>query len=285
MADLNEYQFRRRDELDADPGAGGRSRVAIIVGAIVILALLAGSWYYFSGRADPADTVASSGSPELAEPTPSAPSPPLGANPEDVDVPPLPESDPLVRTLVRTMSAHPMTVRWLATDGLIRNFTVVVDNIANGKTPAKQVPTLKPGGSFTVQGSSDAMRVDPASFERYNDLAAAVDSVDPQAAARVYSTLKPRIQEASGELGSQQPFDQTLERALIRLLRTPVDAQDRQLQLKGAEGYQYADPQYEGLSSAQKLLIRMGPRNARLVQNKLREIALALGIPADHLPS
>jgi hypothetical protein len=284
MPDLNDYQFRRRDEANTGLGSGSDSRTALIVGGLVVVLLVAIGWYFYSRPEAPAATTAGT-SPEAPEPVSSTPTPPLGAEPEDVDVPALPESDPVVRTLVRTMSSHPMTLRWLATDGLIRNFTVVVDNIANGKTPARQVPTLKPSAPFAVQGSQGELRVDPVSYERYNDLADAVDSVDPQAAARVYSTLKPRIEEASQELGSPQPFDQTLERAIVRILRTPVDAGDQGLRPKGAEGFSYANPDYEGLTSAQKLLIRMGPRNARLVQNKLREIALALGIPADHLPA
>ena len=34
----------------------------------------------------------------------------------------------------------------------------------------------------------------------------------------------------------------------------------------------------------QKMLIRFGPDNQRAVQTALRNIALALGIPPDHLP-
>ena len=44
-------------------------------------------------------------------------------------------------------------------------------------------------------------------------------------------------------------------------------------------GYGYADPKLEAMPAAQKQLLRMGPENARAVQAKLREIALALGIP------
>jgi len=40
----------------------------------------------------------------------------------------------------------------------------------------------------------------------------------------------------------------------------------------------------QALSAAQKQLLRMGPQNVRMVQNKLREIAAALGIPASKLP-
>jgi hypothetical protein len=38
------------------------------------------------------------------------------------------------------------------------------------------------------------------------------------------------------------------------------------------------------LTPAQKQLLRVGPRHGRVVKAKLREIGLALGIPASHLP-
>ena len=40
----------------------------------------------------------------------------------------------------------------------------------------------------------------------------------------------------------------------------------------------------DGLTGVQKQLLRMGPRNVRIIQSSLREIALALGIPAERLP-
>jgi hypothetical protein len=36
--------------------------------------------------------------------------------------------------------------------------------------------------------------------------------------------------------------------------------------------YKYADPKLEGLSSGQKLLIRMGPANEGVIKAKLREL-------------
>jgi hypothetical protein len=40
--------------------------------------------------------------------------------------------------------------------------------------------------------------------------------------------------------------------------------------------YELVDPRLEALSPAQKLLLRMGPANARKVQEKLRELGSAL---------
>ena len=48
--------------------------------------------------------------------------------------------------------------------------------------------------------------------------------------------------------------------------------------------YAYADPRLEGLSPAQKQLLRMGPENVKAIQAKLREIAAVLQIPESRLP-
>ena len=48
--------------------------------------------------------------------------------------------------------------------------------------------------------------------------------------------------------------------------------------------YEFADPRLQSLSSAQRQFLRMGPRNVRLIQAKLREIAPLMGIPAESLP-
>jgi len=50
-------------------------------------------------------------------------------------------------------------------------------------------------------------------------------------------------------------------------------------------GYAYADQRLESLTPAQKQLLRTGPRNVRIIQTSLRQIALALGIPPERLPA
>jgi hypothetical protein len=108
--------------------------------------------------------------------------------------------------------------------------------------------------------------------------------VDPAGAARLYATLRPLIEEANRSLvSSDQSFDRTLERAIIMLLNTPILDHPERLRPKGI-GYAYDDERLEALRGAQKQLLRMGPRNVRIVQDRLREIALALGIQSAQLP-
>ena len=51
------------------------------------------------------------------------------------------------------------------------------------------------------QRYGDALRIDPQSYDRYNTLAAVVDSLDVDGAARSYQRLKPLINQAYRDLG------------------------------------------------------------------------------------
>lgn len=249
--------------------------------AIVLLLLAAGAGYFLFGRraSSPPPSAAATDVKVAQEQVE-----PLGGEPDAIAVPPLDESDSLVRTLVEKLSSHPGVAAWLATRGLIRNFTIVVVNIADGRTPASHLGPIRPAGGFRVIERGRQLVVDPRSYERYDALADAVTSLDPAGSARVYATLKPRIEEAYRELGFPQgSFDAALERAIVSLLATPVMDARVEVAPQGIV-YGYADPRLERLTAAQKHLLRMGPANARRVQGKLRELALALGIPPDRLP-
>src|SRR5688500_6021218 len=92
--------------------------------ALVALAVVAGAGYWFYQRAagpavpTPAEVAAPAAASEQTGP--------LGAAAEPIDVPPLGESDEVVRSLVAGLSSHPRVAAWLTTDNLIRNFTAVV---------------------------------------------------------------------------------------------------------------------------------------------------------------
>ena len=211
---------------------------------------------------------------------------PLGGQPEAVAVPPLDESDAVVRDLVRRITSHPAALKWLTTGGLIRTFAVVVENVVDGSTPARHLPVLRPTSPFQVVKRSGQLFIDDRSYNRYDGIADAAASIDAAGAARVYATLKPRIEDAYAELGLPPgSFDRALERGVIALLQTPVIDRPVRVEPKGGVAYQYADPALEELTAAQKQLLRTGPRNVRIIQSALRQLALALGIPPERLPT
>jgi hypothetical protein len=129
-----------------------------------------------------------------------------------------------------------------------------------------------------VTGSGDTLRIDQQSYDRYNTLAAVVDSTDVDGAAKAYQRLKPLINQAYHELGyPDEDFDKKLGMAIARLLDTPVPTGPVALKATSVS-YQFADPDLESLSSPQKQLLRMGPHNMQIVQAKLRAFAKAAGL-------
>lgn len=194
----------------------------------------------------------------------------------EIDLPPLPQTDPIVRELVKRLSSHPTVAAWLATKGLIANFTLVTLTIAEGRTPAQLLRPIAPREHFRTASSRDGLFVDPRSYERYNPHAEAIAALDSAGAASLYLTLKPRIADAYKELGFPEgDFDRVLERAIGVLLQTPTPDAKAMLLPKGVT-YAYSDPALQSLSPAQKQLLRLGPRNGQTIRGKLEEIAVLL---------
>jgi hypothetical protein len=278
--DLPDLELRPGDAEPPREAPPTRSRLWLVVAAILLAAAITAVYVLSRKRPMPASVAIAPTGAAKNEPARS-----LGGSPEPIAVPPLAESDAVVRRLVQALSNHPAVTAWLTTNGLIRNFTAAVTNIASGTLPAQQLGALRPAAPFRVLESDGRLYIDPQSYNRYNGIADAVGSIDPGGAANVYATLKPRIEEAFGELGSpNRRFDQVLQEAIVTLLRTPIPNRPPEVKRnQNAFGYGFADMRLEDLSPAQKILIRMGPRNAGIVKARLREIGLALGIPAGDL--
>jgi hypothetical protein len=189
----------------------------------------------------------------------------------------LEESDELVRELARELSSHPKMAMWLMSDELIRKFVASVDNIANGQSPAPHIDFLKPDKKFTVLDEAGEYFIDPESYKRYDLVAEVFASLDSKGCVNLYKKLKLAIQEAYKDLGyPDAQFDDTLKKAMVVLLEVPVVEEDIQLEKKVVT-YTMIDTDLESLNAAQKHLLRMGPDNVRVIQEKLREMAGLLG--------
>jgi hypothetical protein len=278
MADFDDVPFRPSPEEPDSPQPSGQPPWPLIAAAGIFVALLA-LWYFAFRKETPAARPVAQ-----TTVTPPKPARPPAEPGDAIELPPLDQSDAIVRMLVARLSSHPAVAAWLTTDQLIRNMTVVIANIADGETPAKHLRPLRPAGSFAVRQSNGAIWLNPSSYSRYDGIGEAVEGIDARGAARFYATVKPRIADAYRDLAGPDPdFDRTLERAIVVLLRTPVVDRDVQLRT-GTMSYEFADPSLQGLSKAQRQFLRMGPRNVRRVQAKLREVARYLGIPDSALP-
>lgn len=262
MSDVLDYELDKTDEQPPPADSGGRRpRAAWIVAAIVLVALAAaGYWRWSRPATPPAETgpvTAYRAAPEPARPAGPA-----------INLPPLDQSDAMVRQLIAALSSHPRIAAWLATPNLIRTMAVVVENIDSGLSPSRHLRVLRPTPLFRVEGGSRPT-LDAASYARFDGIADAAASIDVAGAAALYAGLRPRLEEAYRELGRQGSFDAALERAIVTLLQVPVVEAPIPLTLGQGARYEYADERLQALTPPQQQLLRMGPRNVRIIQEKL----------------
>ncbi|MGR9105995.1 MAG: DUF3014 domain-containing protein [Gammaproteobacteria bacterium] len=271
--------------------------------ATLIVAALFGAWYYFSGTTGPDSrpheqfaprVIDEGGTPaETPRALPDA-GPYLGPRSSGLEKPegtdeepgsnevlaPLPrfdESDDLVRSEFVTLSARPEPLKWIATEQLIPKITLVVENVSKGAIPRARIRDWAPEGKFpAIEKGPDQYIMDPEGYHRYDGYADTLASVDPTEGLRVYRTLEPLFDAAYRELGYPDArFEPILRKAIRHLLAVPVLSGEIAL-VRPSVTYRFADPDIESLSRAQKQLLRMGPRNTRIIQAKLREFLAAL---------
>ncbi|HAK54547.1 MAG: DUF3014 domain-containing protein [Vicinamibacterales bacterium] len=282
MTDLGDFQF----DPEPTPTPGGSPRwqsTAIVVGGVALLAAAILAVYLV--RRGPAEMV-------------PAEAPPLAATAADgsvdateeildeadsdevppIDLPPLDGSDSLVRDLVAALSAHPTFVAWIATDDLIRTFVVVAENMAEGQTPARHLGNLSPREPFRTAGGRQRSVIDPRSYERYDLIADAFDSLDVAGTAQLFVQLAPLLDDAYRDLGHPDgEFRPVLALAVREVLDAPIVDGEIAVVSRSVV-FEFVDPSLEALTPVQRQALRMGPRNLRLVQRKLRELSEALGL-------
>jgi hypothetical protein len=209
--------------------------------------------------------------PVTPEPAP-AEEPAAEEPPAEPPLPPLDESDPAVREAVSEVMGPEPAGRFLVPDHLVRRIVATVDNMTRDRVSMKvrAVPAIK--GSFRVRGPEEELVIDEANFERYRPFVDAVAAIDPARAAAVYRRLYPLFQQAYEELGYPSGyFNDRLVAIIDDLLAAPEVAGPIRLEHPGVL-YTFADPDLERRSPGQKMLIRMGPENAAVLKEKLREI-------------
>jgi len=239
-----------------------------LVAALIVAAVAAVGIYgarTFLKPAPPAEGMASG----PADEAPALPS----------NLPPLEESDDLVRARAAGLSAEPAFREWLKLESLIPRLASAMNMIANGAVPRETFAAFAPRGKFRVIKKEGRIFADPASFARYDAFAGLVSRVDAVAAARLFEELMPLFDAAQRGLGEKNASARSAFFAAAgELLDLPVV--EGEIPLKEGKkgiGWAYAEDRLEIQSPARKQLMRMGPKNQALVQAKLRAVLLALG--------
>jgi len=254
------------------PGRPGLLPIGILV---AVLLLIAAGFYFFYWKG---------GAPEPAAPVAEAPLEPLETedleeSPPPIELPALDESDAFLRGLVEELSSNPRLASWLIHDNLIRRFTMIVDNIAEGVSPRSHLLFLEPEEEFRVIERADGTYIDPASYRRYDAVGEVFASLNADGSVELYRAIQPLVEQAYTEVGRpDRSFDETLALAMRQLLETPVPERSVEM-IPRIKTYGFANPRLESLTDAQKHFFRMGPDNVLRIQGKLQELAPKLRAP------
>lgn len=219
--------------------------------------------------------------PEAAKPVAAAPAP---AVPADAPLPATADSDARLRSLLGQLTPMSRFHDWLATEDLLRRWVAVTDELASDTSPRAELPFLRPDRPFKAARTGGALEISPHSYARFDALGNVAGSIDPRVFAGVYHSLHPLLETAYHQLGYPGlDFDAVTARALQRVADAPVRDRAPALEPVGSL-YEFADASLQSLGPVEKALLRVGPRNTRLLQRAARDLALALGLPLRTAP-
>lgn len=252
------------------------SKKVLVTGSMIILLLLAVLLIYFlvispSRKIEEEPLKVE----EMTTTTETGTSEEKEVRPEALNIS-LEESDQKLHEMAKSLSIHPLFARWLRTEGLIRKFVAVVNNIANGQSPRPHLDFLELNEKFKTMKENGRYYIDPASYKRYDVFADVFASLDTDGCVRLYWLFQKPIKEAYAELGyPNQDFHPVLLKAIEELLKVPVVEGKIEVTPR-VTTFIYQQEELEKLSDAQKHLLRMGSSNVEIVKTKLQEFYEAL---------
>jgi len=186
-------------------------------------------------------------------------------------LPALNDSDQLVHdSLAGLVGAKPVA-QFLVPENIVRHVVVTVDNLARKKVAVDLRPIKTTPGQTLTATQGDITTLSEENYARYAPFVRLVQSTDVKTFATVYVRLYPLFQQAYEDLGYPgKYFNDRLVEVIDELLRTP-EVQGPIALVQPKVFYEFADPSLEARPAGQKLLLRMGAANARVIKAKLRE--------------
>ena len=263
--------------------------------AVAVLALLAAGWFGWRARTpEPVATAPDAAAPKVAEAPPAAPpaasAPPIRHPLEAASQAAAPAPlDP--QAVLIDLVGRKAALSALQLDDFPRRFVATVDNLGTPRAPSRIWPVVPAAGRFTVEPRAGAQAIAVDNAQRYATFVALVDSVEPRRAAQAYRQLYPLFQQAYADLGyPNRYFNDRLVDVIDLLLATPDLDAPASVHLPPINGplqperpwvlYEFDDPALASLAAGQKMMLRLGPANARRLKARLVEFRRLVTAPA-----
>lgn len=273
-----------RYDLTDDKKPGG------VVPGVILLIVAAGGWFYWQYSQEPPATPDTQilSPPDLsgadnpggaaAENIGSAIDPEDGLALDEVELPEQPFSLPALGSSDQPFRDAMLGVSatlspWLQADQLIRKYLLIANDFSQGLRLEKHMRFLKQAEPFAVENAANGVFISKQSYQRYDQLAAAIDAMDARAAGKVYRQFKPLLLEVFAEFGypAERPLEDLFLKSAAQILAAPIMEEPIALK-KHLVYYKYADAKLEALSPVARQMLRMGPDNTRIIQNKVRQL-------------
>ena len=199
-----------------------------------------------------------------------------GLQGELVELPPLDDSDAYFLLEIGN-AFHPAFEALLVREAVIDRLVATIDNLPRAKIVNNIRPVTPLPDAFGADaGDGDTIVLGPSSYLRYDAIVAQIYYVDIDTAYDTYQRFYPLFQKAYERLGYPNAyFNDRLVEVIDHLNATPEPAAPIVL-VRPNVLYEFADPDLEGLSSGQKLLLRMGPANAATMKRVLEKFRARL---------
>ncbi|PKM35870.1 MAG: DUF3014 domain-containing protein [Gammaproteobacteria bacterium HGW-Gammaproteobacteria-10] len=190
-------------------------------------------------------------------------------------VPSLKESDGFIDEKLTELS--PELAYLLRSDEQIRKIILIINDFSQGQRLHKHMRWLSLGEPFIAEEDPQGLYLPSKSYQRYNAFAEAIDSINVHDILALYQEIRPLCQEVFAQFGYPDSYrlEDLIKKAGAEILSAPV-VETRIALVKPSVLYQFADKDIEALSPVQKQMLRMGPQNTRIIQNKLRLFIEAL---------
>lgn len=267
-----------RDALQQGSG-GGISLLTIVVAVVAVAGAIWFWWQWQSAASVPASIEVPPVSSALSVPAvpPVAEEQPV-QHPLEVaekkpaePLPALDNSDAAVAAALTALVGDKPFASLFVPEMLVRHFVATVDNLPREQAPVKMWPVRPAGSWMETTGEGESLVVGPKNAARYAAYIKVVKALDGKRLAAAYRQLYPLFQEAYRDLGYPKGyFNDRLVVAIDDLLATPEPKEPLRL-VQDKVRYEFADPDLANRSAGQKLLLRMGVDNARVVKAKLRD--------------
>ena len=230
----------------------------------------------------------------MTEPAPAAPAPAAVTQPEPAPptasvptLPPPPAAEQVkaqdVTAALTRLLGREAVLKFLDTTDFPRKFVATLDNLGREHAPVSVWPVQPAPGRFLAGANGASHVVAAENALRYAPFVAFAGSVNAAQAVDLYRRMYPVLQQAYGELGfPDRALHARVLEVIDQLLATPEPTQPPEIALTDVKGpiaserpwtrYEYVDPRLERLAAGQKILLRVGAENRKVLKAKLQEL-------------